>query len=243
MPSGPSALASPGPASPTEVSAPQSRARARLLPAGLALALAALLGGLFLGRGIASSGVERATDEVSLGFARDMSVHHAQAVQMSEVVHRRSTEPSLNYLAFDILSSQQGQIGIMSGWLELWDQSQSVSTPTMAWMGHAGPMPGMASPSEISALNTLPVPQMEEQYLRLMIRHHRGAVPMADAAAAQAGSPDIAVLAGKISAGQQAEINAMQDLLRQRGKVIEPEDTGAGHGAGHGMGRHQGQAG
>lgn len=210
-----------------------------LLPAGLGLAVVGLVGGLLLGKGMAAEGAERVTDPVSLGFVRDMGVHHAQAVQMSEIAHRRSTDPKLNYLAFDILSTQQGQIGIMSGWLELWRQTPGGSDPAMAWMGHTGPMPGMATQDEIAELNTLPVPQMEERFLRLMIRHHRGAVPMADAAASRATSPEVAVFAGKMSAGQQSEVDLMQSMLAERGHAPEPADTTAGHGT---EGTHQGTA-
>lgn len=204
-----------------------------LVPAGLALAIIGLLGGLLLGKGMAAEGAERVTDPVSLGFVRDMGTHHAQAVQMSEIAHRRSTDPKLNYLAFDILSTQQGQIGIMSGWLELWRQNHSGSDEPMAWMGHAGPMPGMATDDEIAALNTLPLAEMEEQWLRLMIRHHRGAVPMADAAASRAASPEVAAFAGKMSAGQQSEVDLMQNMLRERGHAPEPETTAPAHRAGH----------
>lgn len=205
-----------------------------LVPAGLALATAGLLGGLLLGRGMAETGAGRVDDPVSLGFVRDMGVHHAQAVEMSEIAHRRSADPALNYMAFDILSTQQGQIGIMNGWLDLWEQSPSgPSGGRMAWMGHAGPMPGMASRDEIAQLGTLPTATMEELWLRLMIRHHRGAVPMADAAAARADSPDVALLARKMSAGQQSEIAALQDMLRARGLAPEPEASTTGHGDGH----------
>ncbi len=72
---------------------------------------------------MSAHGPERVTDAVSLGFVRDMSAHHAQAVRMSEIAHRRSDDPDLSYLAFDILSTQQGQIGIMTGWPDLWQQS------------------------------------------------------------------------------------------------------------------------
>jgi uncharacterized protein (DUF305 family) len=205
------------------------RSRAWLVPGGLALVTAALLAGLLLGRGTAADGPQRVTDAVSLGFVRDMSTHHAQAVRMSEVAHRRSTDPELTYLAFDILSTQQGQIGIMTGWLDLWEQSQSADAEPMAWMGHAGPMPGMATDAELAALDALPVAQMEEQWLRLMIRHHRGAVPMADAAAEQATSPQTARFAASMSTGQQSEIDLMQRLLADRGLPPEGEDPTAGH--------------
>ncbi len=95
----------------SEADGASARSRAWLLPAGLALATGALLGGLLLGRGMSAAGPERMTDPVSLGFVRDMSVHHAQAVRMSEIAHRRSDDRALSYLAFDILSTQQGQIG------------------------------------------------------------------------------------------------------------------------------------
>ena len=193
--------------------------------AGLTVVLA-LAGGLILGRGMSAQGTELVTDPVSLGFARDMSTHHAQAVEMSEIAHRRSTDPDLTYMAFDILSTQQGQIGIMSGYLDLWEQPFSGEDEPMAWMGHGGAMPGMASKAEIEQLRTLPVAAMEEQYLRLMIRHHRGAVPMADAASDGAKSAELSRLAADISAGQQSEIDAMQDMLRQRGLAPEPQ----GHG-------------
>lgn len=209
-----------------------SRSRAWLVPAGLAVALVALVGGLALGR--ATAGTARVTDEISIGFARDMSTHHAQAVRMSEVAHRRSPDPTLNFMAFDILSTQQGQLGMMSGWLDLWEQPQSGTGKPMGWMGHSGPMPGMASERELRALDTVPVPAMEEQWLRLMVRHHRGAIAMADAAATGADSPDVALLAKGISAAQQSEINALQGLLRERGLRPEPDEAAGAHGDGHG---------
>lgn len=202
--------------------------RALLVSAGLVIAAGALVAGLLLGHGMADDGSERVTDPVSLGFVRDMSTHHAQAVRMSEIAHRRSADPDLNYLAFDVMSTQQGQIGIMSGWLDLWQQGQSGSAEPMAWMGHDGPMPGMATAAEVEELDALPVAAMEEQWLRLMIRHHRGAVPMADAAADRADSPRTAAFAAKMSRGQQSEIDLMQRLLAERGHTPEPETAAAG---------------
>ena len=40
-------------------------------------------------------------------------------------------------------------------------------------------MSGMATEAQVLALQTLPIAQATEQYLRLMVRHHRGALPMA----------------------------------------------------------------
>ena len=199
------------------------------LVAGLLVVLA-LAGGLLLGQGMGSA-YERIDDPVDVGFAQDMKVHHAQAVQMSAIVHRRSPDPALNFLALDILTTQQGQIGIMTGWLDLWQHTQTSIAPVMAWMGdaHSGPMPGMATREQIAQLETLPVPQMEELYLRLMIRHHAGALPMAAYAAQHGESRDLVRLAQGMEAGQASEIELMQSLLAARGLRPEPTE-GIAHG-------------
>ena len=213
-----------------------------LLGAGLAVVLA-LLAGLLLGRATAGP-TARVDARVDVGFAQDMKVHHAQAVAMSAPVHERSQDPEVAALALDILTTQQAQIGMMGGWLEQWGQTQAASGPTMAWMGHSGPMPGMASQDELAALRTLPAGQLEEQYLRLMIRHHAGAVPMASYAATEGDDPSLVRLAGGMVSGQQAEIDLMQDLLVARGRAPEPvaqlevhgHDFGEGEGEGEGHG-------
>ena len=193
--------------------------------------LAALVVGLLLGRGLGAGPAP--VDPVSIGFAQDMKVHHAQAVEMSAVLHRRTADPDLAFLALDILTTQQGQIGIMSGWLELWGATQTTTAPSMSWMdGHEGDMPGMATRDQIAAMSTMPVAQLEEQYLRLMIEHHRGAVPMAAYAAEHADRAELAQLARGMERGQASEIALMQDLLAARG--LEPQPEGADPHAGHG---------
>jgi len=204
-----------------------------VLGAGTAVVLA-LLAGLLLGRATAGPAV-RFDERVDVGFAQDMKVHHAQAVAMSAIAHDRSQDPEVVALSLDILTTQQGQIGMMAGWLEQWGRTQAASGPTMAWMGadHSGTMPGMASADELASLRTLPAGDLEEQFLRLMIRHHAGAVPMASYAAEQGDNRALVRLAGTMVDGQQAEIDLMQDMLVARGHSPEPLDTGsdsAGHG-------------
>ena len=54
------------------------------------------------------------------GFARDMTVHHAQAVEMAEIVRDRTESEQIRTLATDIALTQQAQIGRMGGWLDVW---------------------------------------------------------------------------------------------------------------------------
>jgi len=56
-------------------------------------------------------------DSAEAGFARDMIVHHAQAVQMAEIVRDRTKSDNMRLLATDIALGRQAQIGIMQGWL------------------------------------------------------------------------------------------------------------------------------
>jgi uncharacterized protein (DUF305 family) len=210
--------------------AARSRTYIRLLLPGLAI-IAALIAGLVLGqRATTPAG---AVDAVDLGFARDMQAHHAQAVDMSSIVYRRTGDPAIVTLAFDILTTQQGQIGIMTGWLDLWRPNVDTEPERpMAWMGqpHDGTMPGMASRPQVEALRTVPVTTMNEQFLRLMIDHHRGALPMAAYAAKHANSPEVKRFAANVETGQAVEIDLMQSMLRERGWAPQPEPMPSTHG-------------
>ena len=67
-------------------------------------------------------------------FARDMSAHHIQAVEMSVTLLKRARDPAVRLLAQDIALTQQAQIGQMSGWLMAWGRPLA---------GREAPMAGM----------------------------------------------------------------------------------------------------
>ncbi|WP_068273574.1 DUF305 domain-containing protein [Aldersonia kunmingensis] len=78
------------------------------------------------------------TDSVDVGFAQDMTVHHSQAVEMATIALTQSQDPAVRNLAYDILTTQQNQIGQMQGWLALWDKPSLPSGGEyMAWMSQA----------------------------------------------------------------------------------------------------------
>jgi uncharacterized protein (DUF305 family) len=147
-----------------------------------------------------------------------MSFHHSQAVEMSSIVYRRTADPAIALLAYDILTTQQAQIGIMSGWLNVWELSSTGSGERMEWMGHGmgGPMPGMASKEEIASLETLPVEEMDRLFLQLMITHHKGAADMALFAATNAEEPYVRSVARSMAETQQYEVGTMEQMLAER---------------------------
>jgi len=76
---------------------------------------------------------------------------------------------------------------------------------------------GMASEEEIAALQAATGQEADCLFLELMIRHHEGAVPMADAIIDLGSEPRVLQVAGAISAGQTAEIDAMKSMQQRLG--------------------------
>jgi len=103
----------------------------------LPLAVLAAVAALVLGAVLAplAPWAERTPGDASAeaGFARDMSVHHAQAVAMSVMAFDRSTDTEVRAVALDIATSQQAQIGTMSAWFAEWGLP-SAATPRR-WPG------------------------------------------------------------------------------------------------------------
>jgi uncharacterized protein (DUF305 family) len=182
----------------------------------------------------ASGATTPGNDSPEAGFARDMQVHHAQAIEMAMEIYRKTEDDELRVLSYDIATSQGGQRGEMFDWLVQWGLRQS-GGPMMAWMsesdaahGHGGagePMTdaeareamGMASPEEIAALQDATGQEADCLFLELMIRHHEGAIPMAAAVIELGSEPRVLEVAGSIEAGQTAEIDAMRSMQGRLG--------------------------
>ncbi len=172
-------------------------------------------------------------DSPEVGFARDMMMHHAQAVDMATLLRDRTEDPEMRQLALDILLTQQAQIGQMQGWLAVWQYPIANTDPAMKWMGMSGIdfMPGMATQEQLGQLRNLLGIEADGLFLQLMIAHHRGGVFMGEAALEKVKSPEVRVLAQSIVNAQVSEIAAMQDLLSRKGfpqVTDEPADTGHG---------------
>lgn len=193
-----------------------------------AVILIFLLFGLFIS-GIAGYQLKAtqtpAPDSADVGFARDMSIHHAQAVELAKLAYDRSEDEAIRLLAYDILTGQQAQIGVMSGWLDAWGYPWTDSGPRMMWMGMPveGLMPGMATAEEIARLRNAQGAEADAIFLQLMIPHHRGGVMMAETGIERAQSEVARNLARSIAEAQQYEIEYMQQLLQEKGYEPVPE--------------------
>lgn len=176
---------------------------------------------------------------VDVGFSQDMSVHHRQAVLMAGLARERSTDMEIRSLAFDIERTQLEQVGRMQGWLSLWNAAPIHAGPATSWMsdetmhgmahgsgssptGSPTTMPGMASPAELDQLRTATGKAFDVLFLKLMLRHHQGGVPMAEYAAKHADAAQVRNLAQKILVSQTAESDYMTTLITQRGATPLP---------------------
>mgnify|MGYP001239108858 CR=1 FL=1 len=183
-----------------------------LMPVGVLLLLAALalLIFQFLPRQPGDGSPEA-------GFLRDMARHHSQAVEMALIIRDRTDDEQLRFMATDIMLTQQSEIGMMDGWLRLWDLPLAASEPPMAWMGHPEGE-RMASQEDVERLRTLPADEAEVLFLQLMARHHYGALDMAQAYLDRGDQEDVSAFAERVITIQRSEIDLINQMLQQRGE-------------------------
>ncbi|MGW9132884.1 DUF305 domain-containing protein [Streptomyces sp. NPDC055681] len=128
--------------------------------AGTAVALALLFAGVATvaaARGDTSDGTQPqaapaavrapAGDSADAGFARDMAVHHQQAVEMSFIVRDRTQDEEVRRFAYDIANTQANQRGMLLGWLDLWELPKVAvaGQEPMAWMATHGDHDGRSA--------------------------------------------------------------------------------------------------
>jgi len=186
------------------------------------VAVAALAVGVLLGFGVGWL-VPRLTapgdDSAEAGFARDMSSHHAQAVEMALLAYRNGENPGVRQLGYDIATVQQAQIGVMQTWLRDWGLSPTGSRPRMAWMPDGqqslenGLMPGMATPQQLEQLRNAKGRDFDVLFSQLMLRHHLGGIHMVDGVLSETSDGEVRGLAEGMKAGQTKEVKILQDLL------------------------------
>lgn len=168
-----------------------------------------------------------AADSADAGFARDMAVHHQQAVEMAYIVRDQTGDEDIRRFAYDVAQTQANQRGMLLGWLDLWGLPKSSPNRYMTWMkggGHMGHepkdgslMPGMATNTELDKFRGLDGKQAEVFYLQLMYDHHMAGVDMARACTSQCEVDTEKQLAQGMVRGQQSEMELMTGMLKERG--------------------------
>ena len=137
-------------------------------------------------------------------FAQMMIPHHQQAIEMSELVADRTDNPEINALALEIIAAQDPEIALMQSWIDEFGD---------AGMNHAGhSMGGMLTEAELEDLKASSGIEFEKLFLEGMIKHHQGAIDMADMLTSSNYEPAQQLRVAIIET-QTAEIERMQKLL------------------------------
>ncbi|MBM7438595.1 DUF305 domain-containing protein [Streptomyces sp. HB132] len=225
-----------------------SRIRRTRWAAGSAVALALLFAGAATVASARGDGAARgprtpSARSADAGFARDMAVHHQQAVEMSFIVRDVTRDEDVRRLAYDIANTQANQRGMLLGWLDLWELPKTApeGQGPMSWMrgghgGHGGHdmrstegmdhdgvlMPGMASRTELRKLGEARGKDAEILFLQLMSDHHEGGIAMARGCAEQCAVPVEKRLAQGMVDAQRSELDLMADMLAARGATPRP---------------------
>ncbi|MGC5256027.1 DUF305 domain-containing protein [Gordonia sp. DT218] len=164
----------------------------------------------------AASGSESVShNDADIAFNQMMIPHHRQAVAMAELVDERTTTPAVRALADQIENAQQPEIDQMTARLTDWGVPAEPVEPGEHG-GHGGhSMSGMMTDDEMAALTDARGTEFDRLWLDGMIRHHQGAVAMADDELTRGIDGPSRALAQQIKASQQAEIGEMKQLLGQ----------------------------
>jgi len=154
-----------------------------------------------------------------------MIMHHAQAVEMTELINDRTNNKELRLLGARISHSQADEMRYMERWLKLRGESTSMPMPAshnmpgMDMSKHQMLMPGMLNEEQMDALKKAKAGEFDRLFLKGMIQHHKGALTMVDELFNTAGSGQDAELfnfATDVDSGQRAEIRIMEKMLGER---------------------------
>ena len=154
--------------------------------------------------------------DADVKFMQGMISHHAQAIEMTELLASRSDRDMMRRLAQRIELSQEDEIAMMQEWLR--SRGQAVAElgahHALGWE----PMPGMLTEEEMGRLEQAQAVEFDPLFLELMIKHHRGALTMVDTLLSQRGAAQDSQLfafTSDITSDQSMEIDRMDAMLAE----------------------------
>jgi uncharacterized protein (DUF305 family) len=142
-------------------------------------------------------------------FIDAMVPHHREAIEMAKAANARGlTQPDLEKIANDIISSQQREIDQMLEWREQWFGSRTLGPILPEVLGVPEDELGMEHGSADMITNA---DDVDATFAEMMIGHHEGAIAMAEAAKERGQHEEVKELADAIIAAQEREIGIMEE--------------------------------
>jgi uncharacterized protein (DUF305 family) len=147
-------------------------------------------------------------------FMQGMIHHHAQAVDMTQLLTTRTNSDDMKKLALRIELSQNDEMKMMRRWLEV--RGQEIPGEHAHHMPGAPMMPGMLTADEMARLAAAKGTEFDRLFLTGMIKHHAGAITMVEELFATPGAgqdSEIYAFASDVDADQRMEIDRMGAML------------------------------
>jgi uncharacterized protein (DUF305 family) len=147
-------------------------------------------------------------------FMQGMIGHHAQALEMVELLKTRTASDDMKKLALRIELSQDDEIKMMQHWLEA--RGQQVPNRMAMHMHGAMLMPGMLSPDEMQRLEQAKGAEFDRLFLAGMIKHHGGALTMVKELLDTPGAAqesEVFAFVSDVESDQRMEIDRMGAML------------------------------
>ena len=163
----------------------------------------------------------RAPAEADVSFMQGMIMHHAQAVEMTDLLRTRTHSKTLQSLGKRISISQTDEIHYMKQWLEDRGKAASMDHSHMDHMNMSAMplMPGMLTPQQMQALAKANGKSFDRLFLTGMIQHHNGALVMVEElfnTPAAGQDSTLFDFATDIDNTQRAEIEIMRGMLKEQ---------------------------
>jgi uncharacterized protein (DUF305 family) len=158
--------------------------------------------------GASASPGASAFNDADIMFVQMMRPHSDQAVSMSDLLlDKQGLNPEVAGLARRIRDTQQAEIETMNGWFEAMGRPQLTEGP------HHGGLEGTLDENEMQQLDLANARDGQRLFLENMIKHHTGAIALAQKEIANGQHPGAVDLAKHIVVTQQQEIDVMTGLL------------------------------
>ena len=148
-------------------------------------------------------------------FMQGMIGHHAQALEMVELLQTRTESSDMKMLALRIKVSQQDEIKAMQDGLR--HRAQTAPDEHAHHAHGFTPMPGMLTAGDMARLRAAKGREFDRLFLEYMIKHHEGALVMVDQLYQTDGAGQEAAInafASDVVADQQMEIDRMIAMWR-----------------------------
>ncbi|MGW2639903.1 DUF305 domain-containing protein [Streptomyces sp. NPDC001348] len=146
--------------------------------------------------------------DADVSFAQMMIPHHEQALDMSELADGRASDAQIKDIAAKIEKAQDPEIAMMKGWLRTWGKPTAMGDMPGMSMGD-----GMMSDKDMKELKAMKGAEFDKMFAQMMIKHHQGAITMAESEQKKGRNADAVKMAGDIVKGQSAEVKQLRTIL------------------------------